>query len=185
VFLMTAVLDKVKTDAEQIVSEWLGTDYLNEDDVFVIGCSTSEVIGEHIGTAGSEEVAEVLYTALQKLREEKGVHLVFQGCEHINRGLIMEERTRKMLGLPPVTVVPHPKAGGSMASYVYKQMQAPTVVENVTADAGLDIGDTLIGMHLKPVAVPLRFDRTSIGNAHVTGARTRPKLIGGERAIYK
>ncbi|HLR53177.1 MAG TPA: DUF436 family protein, partial [Pseudogracilibacillus sp.] len=93
--------------------------------------------------------------------------------------------TRKMLGLPSVSVIPHPQAGGSMASYVYKQMDEPTVVENVEADAGLDIGDTLIGMHLKPVAVPLRFDRTVVGNAHVTGARTRPKLIGGERAVYK
>lgn len=182
---MTAFLEKVKTDIEQVVSEWLGTDCLHKDDVFIVGCSTSEVLGEHIGTAGSEEVAEVLCAALEKLQVEKGVHLVFQGCEHINRALVMEERTRKMLGIPAVTVVPHPKAGGSMASYVYKLMETPTVVENVAADAGLDIGDTLIGMHLKPVAVPLRFDRTSIGNAHVTGARTRPKLIGGERALYK
>lgn len=182
---MAAILEDVKTDIENIVSEWLGTDYLGKDDIFVVGCSTSEVLGEQIGTAGSEEVADVLFTAFKKLEKEKGIHLVFQGCEHINRGLIMEERTRKMLGLAPVSVVPHSKAGGSMASYAYKQMDEPKVVENVEADAGLDIGDTLIGMHLKPVAVPLRFDRTVVGNAHVTGARTRPKLIGGERAVYK
>src|SRR5699024_8745595 len=99
--------------------------------------------------------------------------------------LTMEERTRKMLGLPSVSVIPHPQAGGSMASYVYKQMDEPTVVENVEADAGLDIGDTLIGIHLNADAVPLRFSRTVDGNAHCPRARTRPKIIGGERAIYK
>src|SRR5699024_5393572 len=156
---MAAILEDVKTDIENIVSEWLGTGYLGKDDIFVVGSSTSEVLGEQIGTAGSEEVADVLLTAFKKLEKEKGIHLVFQGCEHINRALTMEERTRKMLGLRVVSAVAHLQAGGSMASYVYKQMDEPTVVENVEADAGLDIGDTLIGMHLTPVAVPLRFDQ--------------------------
>src|SRR5699024_1153357 len=113
---MAAILEDVKTGIENIVSEWLGTDYLGEDDIFVVGCSTSEVFDEQICMSGSEEVADFLFTAFKKLEKEKGIHLVFQGCEHINRALTMEERTRKMLGLPSVSVIPHPQAGGSMAS---------------------------------------------------------------------
>lgn len=182
---MTELLIQVKKDMETIVNEWLTSGNLKEDTVFVIGCSTSEIAGEHIGTSGSEEIAEVLFDSLQKLVTEKGVHLAFQGCEHINRALTMEETTREMLGLDQVSVIPHPKAGGSMTSYAYKHFNHAVVVEEVTADAGMDIGDTLIGMHLKRVAVPLRFNKTAVGNAHMTAARTRPKLIGGERAYYR
>lgn len=182
---MKELLTQVQEDMGAIVDEWIASDVLEEGTVFVIGCSTSEIAGEHIGTSGSEEIAEVIFTNLKKLETEKGVHLAFQGCEHINRAITMEEATRKMLGLDAVSVVPHPKAGGSMASYAYKQFEQAVVVEEVTANAGMDIGDTLIGMHLKRVAVPLRLKQMSVGNAHLTAARTRPKLIGGERAIYE
>ncbi len=181
---MTDLLQQVKQDMEHMVSEWLTTDYIAKDTLFVIGCSTSEVSGEHIGTAGSEEIAAIIFDALQRLANERRVHLAFQCCEHLNRAIVMEASIQEKLGLDPVSVIPHPKAGGSMASYAYKQLDKAVVVEEVVAHAGIDIGDTMIGMHLKKVAVPLRFMQKEIGNAHVTGARTRPKLIGGERATY-
>ncbi|GEK59285.1 TIGR01440 family protein [Marinococcus halophilus] len=153
--------------------------------VLVIGTSTSEVLGEHIGKAGSEEVAEALFDVFQEFREETGVRLAFQGCEHINRALTVERETADAYGLEAVSVVPHPRAGGSMSSYAYKHMSEPVVIESVKADAGIDIGSTLIGMHLKPVAVPVRGPKKQIGSAYVTMAKTRPKLIGGERARYE
>lgn len=168
-----------------LVGEWIKSGFLHKDNLFVIGCSTSEVAGEHIGTHGSEEIAAIIFESLQNLKKETGIQLVFQSCEHINRALVMERETLKRYPhLEEVTVIPHPKAGGSMASYAYKHMDNPVVVETIEAHAGIDIGDTMIGMHLKRVAVPLRFKQQKIGNAHLTAARTRPKLIGGERAHY-
>lgn len=182
---MANILEQIKQDVDSVVSEWLASDYLKAGDVFVIGCSTSEVKGEHIGTAGSEDIAEVLFSSLKQLVIEKGVHLAFQCCEHLNRALVLEEKTMNEKGFEQVSVIPHPKAGGSMASYAYKHLDKGVVVENIVANAGMDIGDTMIGMHLKQVAVPLRFEVKQIGNAHLSGARTRPKLIGGVRAKYE
>lgn len=176
---------QIQTDINQLVEEWIDSGLLNRGDIFVIGCSTSEVAGEHIGTHGSEEIAAIIYQALFHLKQETGVQLAFQGCEHINRALVIETETFHQLPyLEEVTVVPHPKAGGSMASYAYKQMRNPVVVEKIQAQAGIDVGDTMIGMHIKHVAIPLRMKQKSIGNAHVTAASSRPKLIGGERAHY-
>lgn len=182
---MSKFLQKIKQDVEQIVAEWIEGDILNKGDLFVIGCSTSEVAGEAIGTSGSDEIAEVLFQAFERLQKEKQVHLVFQCCEHLNRALVMEKATQEKLGLPEVNVVPVKEAGGSMATYAFNHFQMPVVVEAVQVDAGIDIGDTMIGMHLRPVAVPLRFQQNSIGSAHITLAKTRPKLIGGARARYK
>lgn len=182
---MADLLKQLSEDMENIVLEWLATDYLEKGDIFIVGCSTSEVSGQHIGTAGSEEVAEVIFDSLGKLQQEKGVELAFQCCEHLNRAIVLEESVRKSLQLDEVNAVPHPKAGGSMASYAYKHFKEAVLVEEIVADAGIDIGNTMIGMHLRKVAVPLRFIQKSAGNAHITGARTRPKLIGGERARYK
>lgn len=181
---MNDLLKTVKHDIDSVVEEWIATDYLKQDDLLVIGCSTSEVAGSAIGTSGSEAVARVLFESLQKLVEKTGVHLVFQCCEHLNRALVMEETVQKKCQLEAVTVVPVPEAGGSMASYAFKTFSSPVVVEHIQADAGIDIGDTFIGMHLRHVAVPLRFERDTIGSARMTVARTRPKLIGGERAVY-
>lgn len=181
---MLTMLKKVKSDLDLIVTEWLKTDYLKEGDLFVIGCSTSEVAGKHIGTSGSEEIAEVIFDGLQRLVKERNVHLVFQCCEHLNRALVMERSIQQKLLLEPVTVIPVPSAGGSMASYAYTHLKDAVVVEEISANAGMDIGDTMIGMHLKKVAVPLRFEQKMIGNARITAARTRPKLIGGVRAQY-
>lgn len=154
-------------------------------DIFVVGCSSSEVQGERIGTTSSEEVGEEIFLALKEYLDEKGVYLAAQCCEHLNRALVIEKKLQREHGFEKVTVVPQPKAGGSFATAAYKNFTEPVVVEFIKADFGLDIGDTFIGMHLKHVAVPLRIEKKQIGNAHITQAMTRPKLIGGERAKYK
>ncbi|GEN89552.1 TIGR01440 family protein [Oceanobacillus sojae] len=171
-------------DLKLVIEEWLALDCLREDEIVVIGCSTSEVAGEPIGTSGSSEIAKTIYEQMTKLQKQTGVHLAFQCCEHLNRSLVVERRTAVQYGLEEVAVVPVPKAGGSMASYAYQQMENPAVVENISAHAGIDIGETMIGMHLKPVAVPLKLKQRTIGHARVRAARTRPKLIGGHRAFY-
>ncbi|WP_026577870.1 TIGR01440 family protein [Bacillus sp. SB49] len=153
--------------------------------VFVIGCSTSEIAGERIGTSGSEAIAEVVFKELQQFRRAGESELAFQCCEHLNRALVVERPVMEKYRLMEVAAVPVPKAGGSMASYAYKHMEDPVLVERIEASGGLDIGDTLIGMHLKRVAVPLRIAQKSIGRAHITAATTRPPLIGGARAVYE
>ncbi|MFZ3589068.1 TIGR01440 family protein [Bacillus sp. DJP31] len=157
---------------------------LLKDQVIVIGCSTSEVIGERIGTAGTKEVAEMIFEELSILANETNTHLAFQCCEHLNRAIVVERETAKRLFLEEVTVVPVRTAGGAMATYAYQSFSEPVVVEFIRADAGIDIGDTFIGMHLKHVAVPIRTKEKRLGHAHVTMAKTRPKLIGGTRAVY-
>ncbi|TCI21745.1 TIGR01440 family protein [Exiguobacterium sp. SL-9] len=157
---------------------------LDEEKILVIGCSTSEVVGKTIGKAGSIDVASDFIEAFLTFRDKTGVHLAFQGCEHINRALTVERRTQKQFGLTEVTVVPVRAAGGAMAEKAYESFEAPCVVESIQADAGIDIGSTLIGMHLKPVAIPVRLSAKQLGEAYVTFAVTRPKLIGGPRAHY-
>ncbi|HEX6594803.1 MAG TPA: TIGR01440 family protein [Bacillota bacterium] len=181
---MEKLLKHVQKDIDSLVLEWVESSYLQRDDLFVIGCSTSEVAGERIGTAGSEEVAAQIFQGLQKLQRMTKVHLAFQCCEHLNRALVMERKTMNKYGLEEVAVIPVSSAGGSMASFAYKQFANPVIVESIQAHAGIDIGETMIGMHLKHVAVPLRLKQRSIGHARLSGARTRPKFIGGERAIY-
>lgn len=175
---------KVYTETRQAISDLLEHTTLTEDHVLVLGVSTSEVMGAKIGTSGTEEVAAAIYLALDEVRRKHGFHLAFQGCEHINRALVIERSTAKQFHLEEVSVVPVAKAGGAMASYVFKQLDQPAVVEHIKADAGIDIGDTFIGMHLKHVAVPVRGSLKQIGDAHVTMAVTRPKMIGGARAVY-
>lgn len=157
---------------------------LEKGQILVVGTSTSEVVGKHIGSAGTMEVAEVIWAVLKQFQEKTGVYFAFQCCEHLNRALVVEKELAVNRQLEPVTVVPAVTAGGSMATLAYEKMHHPTMVEEIKADAGIDIGDTLIGMHLKKVAVPVRSSVKQIGEAHLTMARTRPKLIGGERAIY-
>ncbi|UFJ40186.1 TIGR01440 family protein [Brevibacillus humidisoli] len=178
-------LSLVEQQALTVVSDVQRMADLRSGQILVIGCSTSEVLGEHIGKAGSQEVAAALYRAFSQVQQAYGFALAFQCCEHLNRALVMERTTMDAYGLEEVSVVPVPSAGGSMAAYAYGQMQSPVVVEHLRADAGIDIGDTLIGMHLRHVAVPIRPTVRQIGQAHVTAARTRPKLIGGSRAVYE
>jgi len=178
---------KIKVWEQQlhaILKEFNEVAQLNNDHLFLIGCSTSEVIGAKIGTAGTLEVAAMIFEGMKKLQEVTGAALAFQCCEHLNRALVVERKTALKKNLEEVSVVPVRRAGGAMAAYAYEQMEDPVVVESIKADAGIDIGDTLIGMHLKHVAVPVRVSGKEVGSAHVTLAKTRPKLIGGPRAVY-
>lgn len=150
----------------------------------VIGCSTSEVTGNKIGTASVPEVAEELYQGIAQAAAENGIFVAAQCCEHLNRALILEREAAEARFYELVNVKPQPKAGGSFATAAFKFMEDPVAVEHIKADLGMDIGDTLIGMHLKDVAVPVRLTTDKLGDAHVVCARTRLKFIGGERAHY-
>ena len=168
-----------------ILESFLKQVELKPGNLVVLGCSTSEVIGAKIGTAGSFEVAEMIFRVLTDYQEKFGFTLAFQCCEHLNRSIVLERETARERQLEEVSVIPVRNAGGAMATYAFEHMKDPIVVETVKADAGIDIGETLIGMHLKHVAVPIRTEQKTIGGAHVTLAKTRPKLIGGPRAVYE
>ena len=174
--------EQLNIQAKTVMSELYDKAKLKAGDIVVVGCSTSEIIGSKIGTDSSPEVAKVVFEAIYEVAQQKGIHLAFQCCEHLNRAIVIEN------GAVPfaetVNVVPQPKAGGSMATQAYAHFKNPVVVEKIKADAGIDIGFTLIGMHLKKVAVPLRLENNKIGEALVLAARTRPKFIGGVRAAY-
>jgi uncharacterized protein (TIGR01440 family) len=157
---------------------------LKAGQVLVIGTSTSEVLGHRIGTSGTIHAAAPIYQAASKVAGEFGLFLAFQCCEHLNRALVVEEELLSGYNLEQVGAIPVPTAGGSMAAYAYRHFKQPVLVESIQAHAGMDIGDTLIGMHLRRVAVPLRPPVRTIGHAHVSMAYTRPKLIGGTRAVY-
>src|SRR5690625_2192007 len=182
---MEQLLAQIRSDMNALVNEWTNNGLLKKDDVFVIGCSTSEVAGKAIGTSGSEEIAAILFNELKTLREQTGVHLAFQCCEHLNRALVVERETMEKFNYEQVSVIPVREAGGAMTAYAYNHFDEAVVVEDIEADAGIDIGDTLIGMHLRKVAVPVRLTQNTVGSARIIGARTRAKLIGGARAQYK
>lgn len=169
---------------EEALSELEQEIQFRSGQVFVVGCSTSEVTGKRIGTAGGLDIAESLFEALQKFADRHRIFLAFQGCEHINRALTIEREAAEKYGWEPVSVVPAPKAGGAMSAYAFLNMKDPVVVEELQGHAGIDIGQTMIGMHLKRVAVPVRTSVKLVGEAIVSAATTRPKLIGGERARY-
>jgi len=174
----------IQQQAESAVRELLAAAKLHPGDLFVVGCSSSEVGGSKIGSNSSTEIADALFAAIWPVLKENGLFLAAQCCEHLNRALIMERETAEKFGYEPVNVVPQPKAGGSFATAAYREFSDPVAVERIQASAGMDIGDTFIGMHLKPVAVPVRLSLKEIGEAHLTCARTRPKFIGGARAHY-
>jgi uncharacterized protein (TIGR01440 family) len=174
----------IKEEVKQVLADLLEAMPLSEKHVLVVGVSTSEVAGKRIGSSGSSEIAAELFAGIRELQEKHGFHLAFQCCEHLNRALVVERETAERFRLSEVTAVPVPHAGGAMAAYAFRHLKDAVLVEHIEADAGIDIGDTLIGMHLKPVAVPVRPSLRQVGNAHVTMAKTRPKLIGGARAVY-
>ncbi|MBE6629985.1 MAG: TIGR01440 family protein [Ruminococcaceae bacterium] len=178
-------LNKVKTEAARAARELLDTATLRAGDILVVGCSTSEVAGHTIGKASIPAVAEALLAGLYPVVRERGVFLAAQCCEHLNRALIMEAACAEKYGLDVVSVRPAPKAGGSFATAVFNALEQPVAVETVRAHAGIDIGGTLIGMHLRAVAVPVRLTLDKIGEANILCARTRPKYIGGPRAVYE
>ena len=172
------------SQAKQATVELLAAAKLKKGDLLVVGCSSSEISGSRIGSDSRPETAEAVFSAIYEVVKEKGVYLAAQCCEHLNRSLVVEEADAEAHDLEIVNAVPQPKAGGSFATAAYKGFVQPVLVEEVRADAGLDIGGTLIGMHLKRVAVPVRLSLEHIGEAILLAARTRPKYVGGARAVY-
>ncbi len=175
-------IERVKEEAKTAVSELIEVAKLKKGSIMVIGCSTSEVTGRKIGSYSSPEVANELFNAIYSVLNEKGIYLAAQCCEHLNRSIIVEREAVPFA--EEVNVVPQPKAGGSFATAAYHAFKEPVAIEEIKADAGIDIGCTLIGMHLKKVAVPVRLSVDHIGEAIIIAARTRPKFVGGSRAIY-
>ncbi len=174
--------EELKEQAKAAAEELCEKAGLKPGQILVVGCSTSEVLGSSIGSNSSPDAAKALFDGIHEVTEARGVFLAAQCCEHLNRAIIIEEEGAG--GREIVNVVPRPKAGGSFATAAYNSFRSPVALEEIRADAGLDIGDTLIGMHLKKVAVPVRLTLNSIGKAHLTAARTRAKFIGGSRAVY-
>ena len=177
-------LDEITSRANQAMAELLEAAQLKPRSIVVVGCSTSEIAGQRIGSSSNLEVAEAVMNGLWPLIREGGLYMAVQCCEHINRAIVVEEECAEANRLEIVNAVPHLRAGGAFATEAFRLFSNPVVVERIAGHAGLDIGDTFIGMHLKPTVVPVRGRIKEIGNAHVTMARTRPKLIGGERGIY-
>ena len=176
------ILQQIRSDAAAAAAQLMEAAALHKGQIVVIGCSSSEVVGHQVGSWSTPEVGQAIYDGLQSVFAPAGVYLAAQCCEHLNRALIVERAAVPFADI--VNVVPQPKAGGSFATACYKNFQQAVAVEEIRADAGLDIGGTLIGMHLKKVAVPVRLAQRTIGQAMVLAARVRPKFIGGERAYY-
>lgn len=177
--------EQITAQARTATTELLDAAGLRAGDLFVVGCSSSEVLGGRIGKASSEEAAQAVFKGIYPILRERGIYLAAQCCEHLNRALIVEGACAERYGYEPVCVVPQPHAGGSFAVQAWRAFERPTAVERVRAHAGLDIGGTLIGMHLREVAVPVRLSLDHIGQAILLCARTRPRFIGGSRAVYE
>ena len=172
----------IKLQCKKATEELIEVAKLKKGNIVIVGCSTSEVVGSKIGTNSDPNTAEQIFEGIYSAINEKGIFLAVQCCEHLNRAIVIESQA--IPNAEPVNVIPQKKAGGSLATIAYANFKNPIVVEQIKADAGLDIGDTFIGMHLKSVAVPVRLSLNAIGEAHLTAARVRPKFIGGIRAIY-
>ena len=172
----------IKNECINVISELCEAAKLKRGDILVVGCSTSEVVGSKIGTNSDPDTAKEIFEGIYSVLKERGIYLAVQCCEHLNRAIVTERECVPFSEY--VNAVPQKKAGGSLATVAYNSFENPVVVEEIKADCGIDIGLTLIGMHLKKVAVPLRLSTNKIGNALFTCARTRPKFIGGCRAVY-
>ncbi|MGN0377537.1 MAG: TIGR01440 family protein [Suilimivivens sp.] len=177
-------LQKIKEEAAEVIRELLLQAKPDKGDILIVGCSSSEVVGERIGTFSSLETAQAVFEGIYEVANERGLFLAAQCCEHLNRAVIVEKEVAKREHLTRVNVIPQPKAGGSFGTTAYARFKEPVAVEHIRAQLGIDIGDTLIGMHLQEVAVPVRTERKQIGNARVVCARTRAKFVGGSRAVY-
>lgn len=178
------MLEEIRMQALEAARELLESAHLKEGNLVVIGCSSSEISDHRIGSHSSGEIGQEVFSAIYEVFHEQGIFVAAQCCEHLNRALILEQEAAGRYGYEPVNVVPQLKAGGSLATAAYHTLSQPVAVEWVKAHAGIDIGDTLIGMHLRAVAVPVRIKTQYIGSAHVVAARTRAKFIGGMRACY-
>lgn len=181
---MTPEQEKLVADLTIIVNEVLAEAHLKENDLFVLGCSTSEVVGGFIGKNSSQEIGHLIVKTVKDILDLQQLRLAVQGCEHLNRALAVEAETADYYNLELVSVVPALHAGGACSVAAFELFKSPVEVEHITAKAGIDIGDTAIGMHIKHVQVPIRPSIRTLGAAHVTALYYRPKLIGGERAVY-
>lgn len=177
-------LQKIQEQARAVVTQFLETAKMKPGQVLVVGCSSSEIDSFRIGSHSSEEIGKAVFEAIYGEVKPRGIYLAAQCCEHLNRALILEEEAAERYGYEPVNVVPQLKAGGSFATATYAGLEHPVAVEHIRAHGGIDIGDTLIGMHMRDVAVPVRIETKEIGAAHVVCARTRLKFVGGVRAHY-
>ena len=176
------LLEQVKEEAANAAKQLVAEARLHKGQIVVVGCSTSEVVGHKVGSWSTPEVGQAIFDGLNSVFAPLGIYIAAQCCEHLNRALIVDYDA--VPGAEVVNVVPQPKAGSSFATAAYNAFSHPVALEEIKADAGLDIGGTLIGMHLKRVAVPVRLAQKHIGDAVLLAARVRPKFIGGERAIY-
>ena len=175
---------QITAQARQAATELLEAAHLETGDLFVVGCSSSEIIGGRIGKQSSMEAAQAVLEGIRPVLQAQGVSLAAQCCEHLNRAIVVERAVARERGYEIVAAVPQPHAGGSWATCCWQAFTDPVLVEEVRAEAGMDIGGTLIGMHLRRVAVPVRLSLDHIGQAVLLCARTRPKFIGGARAVY-
>ena len=178
-------LNILNAQANEAINELINISGIQKGDIVVVGCSSSEIVGGHIGKNSSMEAAQTVFNAIYSALKQHGVYLAVQCCEHLNRALIIERECADKYGYEIVNVVPWQHAGGSFATTAYSFFDHPVAVEHIKAHAGLDIGDTLIGMHLRDVAVPVRLSVRKLGDANLVAARTRAKFIGGERAHYQ
>ncbi|AEF17639.1 MULTISPECIES: TIGR01440 family protein [Thermoanaerobacterium] len=180
-------INEIKIETKEVIEELLDIADVRSGGLFVLGGSTSEVIGRKVGTSGSLDIAKAIVDPILESVKKRNLYLAVQGCEHLNRALLVEEEAMIKYNLDEVSVIPQVHAGGSLQTYSYSVFERPVMVESLKGlgHAGLDIGLVLIGMHLRPVVVPVRLKHSKIGDATIVAAKTRPKLIGGERAIYK
>lgn len=177
----------ITEQSRQAVTEIIKAANLKEGSLFVIGCSSSEVLGSQIGTATNMDSARAIYDGIIPVLREHGILPAAQCCEHLNRALVVDRATMLKFGFEQVNAIPQPNhAGGAFATECYNRFEDPVLVESVEAkgDAGIDIGGTMIGMHIHNVVVPLRISLRKIGDAPIICARRRPKYVGGQRAIY-
>ena len=173
---------EIKLQCQTAAKELIAVAKLKKGDILVVGCSTSEVVGSKIGTNSDPNTAEKIFDGIYTELKNNGIYLAVQCCEHLNRAIVTERAAVPFA--EAVNAIPQKKAGGSLATVAYNNFENPVLIEEIKADAGMDIGDTFIGMHLKRVAVPVRLSIKSIGEAHLTCARVRPKFVGGSRAVY-
>lgn len=177
-------MDKIIEETKKVVNELLEKAKLKSGDICVIGCSTSEITGNNPGTNSTPQLADEAFKVIYGILKENNINIASQCCEHLNRAIVIEAEVAEKYGYEPVNVIPQPKAGGSFATATYKSLEKPVVVEKIKAHAGIDIGGVLIGMHLKDTAVPVPLKQRTIGEARIIAARTRPKFVGGMRAVY-
>ena len=179
------LLETLTQQAKEAMTQLLEQAHTKPGQIVVVGCSSSEAGGYRIGSHSALELAQAIFDGLYPVVQQHGMYLAAQCCEHLNRALVVEKSVALQNNWEIVAAVPMPQAGGSTAAAAFRKFKEPVLVEHIVAFGGIDIGDTFIGMHIKSVAVPIRLEEDTLGGAHVTFVKSRPKYIGGERACYR